>query len=605
MTGGLNMKKIILLIFLVISISISSQNQYYYYEGEKQLLEIVNDYVFVALKNSLSNKEIVEQQMVTKRMSKKNFLKLQEIDNQDFYFFKLETENEHYSELVKLMKGKSNIDYITPYYRTLRGDTITLSNKLHVKLKHLSDTTILMNYCIKNDLSIVNQNKFMPLWFVISSQNNGVKNVLELANQFYESGIVQAAEPDFIENFKLCNVNVSDTYWNDQWGLNNIGQYGGNSDIDINVSEAWSIATGQNVKVAIIDEGIQLDHPDLQNNISSNSYDGTTGNNSTIRGSHGTACAGIVGALGNSIGIRGIAFNCKLLSVSLVLDAQSIANAINWSVNNGADIISNSWGGGVPSQLITDAINNAVTNGRNGLGCIVVFASGNGNSNVNYPASLSQVIAVGAISPCGERKNYNSCDTEQWGSNYGTQLDIVAPGVLIPTTDLTSYSGYNNGRALHLEVNGTKISSDYSNRDYTVWFNGTSAACPHVAGVAALVLSVNPDLSAQEVRRIIESTAQKVGNYNYSYNSNRPNGTWNNEMGYGLVDAKAAVLKALNMSLSGPDMLCSGDGPFAYSVSNVPANATVTWTCSGGVSLTGGNTGQVVMRKEQLPDMRI
>lgn len=58
----------------------------------------------------------------------------------------------------------------------------------------------------------------MPLWFVISSQNNGVKNVLELANQFYESGIVQAAEPDFIENFKLCNINVSDTYWNDQWG---------------------------------------------------------------------------------------------------------------------------------------------------------------------------------------------------------------------------------------------------------------------------------------------------------------------------------------------------------------------------------------------------
>lgn len=87
MIGGLNMKKIILLIFLVISISISSQNQYYYYGGEKQLLEIVDDYVFVALKNSLSDKEIVEQQLVTKRMSKKNFFKLQEIDNQDFYFF--------------------------------------------------------------------------------------------------------------------------------------------------------------------------------------------------------------------------------------------------------------------------------------------------------------------------------------------------------------------------------------------------------------------------------------------------------------------------------------------------------------------------------------
>ena len=192
------------------------------------------------------------------------------------------------------------------------------------------------------------------------------------------------------------------------------------------------------------------------------------------------------------------------------------------------------------------------------------------------------------MSQCGQRKSPNSCDGENWwGSNYGSALDVVAPGVKIYTTDISGSKGYN--------------SSSGENGDYNTNFNGTSAACPHVAGVAALVLSANPSLSAQEVRRIIESTAQKVGNYNYSYNSNRPNGTWNNEMGYGLVDAKAAVLKALNMNLSGPDMLCPDDGPFTYSVSNVPSNATVTWTCSGGVSLSGSNTGTSCFVKGTTP----
>jgi subtilisin family serine protease len=88
---------------------------------------------------------------------------------------------------------------------------------------------------------------------------------------------------------------------------------------------------------------------------------------------------------------------------------------------------------------------------------------------------------------------------------------------------------------------GTKVSSDYTDQDYTVWFNGTSAAAPHVAGVATLILSVNPNLTALQVRNIIESTAQKVGGYSYQSTSAHPNGTWHQEMGYGLVNAYAAV----------------------------------------------------------------
>lgn len=255
-----------------------------------------------------------------------------------------------------------------------------------------------------------------------------------------------------------------------------------------------------------------------------------------------------IGAVANSSGIRGVASGCKLIPVSYPVGSDasvpnplgSLSNGINWAASNGADVISNSWSLAVSSQLVTDAINNAVTNGRDGLGCIVVFsAANNNNSSVSFPASLSQVIAVGAISPCDQRKSFNSCDTEDWGSNYGTQLDVVAPGVLIPTTDRTGNIGYNSGGAIHLQMGGTKRSSDYTNRDYTVWFNGT----------------------------------------------------WNNEMGYGLVNARAAVLKALDLSISGSDIVCPLDNSHIYSISNLPANANVTWTCTGGVRISGSNTG--------------
>ncbi len=175
-------------------------------------------------------------------------------------------------------------------------------------------------------------------------------------------------------------------------------------------------------------------------------------------------------------------------------------------------------------MLLQASLNNAIINtiaqGRDGKGTIVVFTAGNENdTNIRYPGNNnSDILVVGAIAPNGERKSYVSCDAEyQWGSCYGSQLDIMAPGVFIPTT---TYTG-----------------------GYTQSFNGTSSACPHVAGVAALILSVNPTLTGQQVRDIIESTAQKIRTdlYPYTSTTGRPNGTWHEQMGYGLVDAYAAV----------------------------------------------------------------
>ncbi|MDR1090637.1 MAG: S8 family serine peptidase, partial [Prevotella sp.] len=295
--------------------------------------------------------------------------------------------------------------------------------------------------------------------------------------------------------------------------------------------------------------------PDLVNNNYGTGYDAATNTTPAwVRGDHGTACTGIIGAqYNNAKGIAGVAPDSKLMSISIGLfysdTPQQLANGFGWAWRNGADIISNSWGfipgwwSYAPSAFLENAIDSALVYGRNGKGAIVVFASGNEDStSIRYPGNFSSdILVVGAVSPCGERKSPTSCDGEYWwGSNYGTQLDVVAPGVLIPTTDRQGNNGYN----YVTDDPDDPAYSDYSNKDYTGKFNGTSSACPHVAGVAALILSVNPTLTGQQVRDIIESTAQKVGDYNYQTTSGHPSGTWNNEMGYGMVNAYAAVQAA-------------------------------------------------------------
>lgn len=510
-----------------------------------------------------------------------------------------ETSNQNISNLKKCpilsrtqysaIRKRDIIEQELPVYRYYDGTLQVPNGNLFICVKGNYDI-----YAILEDLHISYKTISIVPNLEHTFEVSIVEDAIEAANAIFETGKVVFAEPSFTRFVKL---NTVPNNYHLQWGLNNTGQYGGTNGIDINTSDAWNVTKGNtNIKVAVLDVGVDLNHSDL--NLSSGfdavpSSENVSGANGApanrMDDAHGTACAGIISALDNNSGCVGVSPNSKVMPVRIgyadIINNQTylhtedswILSAFNLANNNGASIISCSFSLGTPSSVIADKINTLVSSGRNGNGCIIVVSSGNNNSTSINPLATSSVIVVGAMSQCGQRKSPNSCDGENWGSNYGSALDIVAPGVKIYTTDISGDKGYN--------------SSSGENGDYNTNFNGTSAACPHVAGVAALVLSVDPNLSAQEVRRIIESTAQKIGNYNYSYNSNHPNGTWNNEMGYGLIDAKAAVLRALNMTLSGPDILCPYDGSFTYSISNVPSNATVTWTCSGGASLSGSNTG--------------
>lgn len=528
------MKKIIFNTLLLVGMTsniVVAQDAYYWYKGKK-----------VSLSKNESKKFVVYTEGSLERRS--SITNLEHIRAKGIHSNPAGTTPYKASKTLKgrwaviesestapLSTTDAGIAYEAPFYKKAQTE-VAISDLFYVKLKSVEDLNKLEKLAARTNTEIVGQNTFMPEWYTLAAHKNSKGNALEVANIFYESGFFSEATPDFMQDYGGACVN--DTYFPQQWNLKNTGQTG-TSGNDIRACEAWATTTGSpSVVIAVLDQGIQLNHPDIANLVSQ-SYDTHTGSSpSQIRGNHGTACAGIAGATrNNSKGVSGVAPGCKLMSISDSLTftpdaSQRLANGINFAWQNGASVISNSWAGAsFQSPLLDDAITKALTLGRGGLGTIVVFAAGNQDEEVRYPANSNpDILAVGAASPCGERKSPISCDgNENWGSNSGPELDLMAPGVLIPTTDRTGSVGYTTS-------------------DYYPTFGGTSAATPHVAGVAALILSVNPNLTRKQVNDIIESTTRKTGGYTYANTSGRPNGTWTWEAGYGFLDANAAVLKA-------------------------------------------------------------
>jgi len=456
-----------------------------------------------------------------------------------------------------LDKISANAHYIAPFFKTAKGHEVGLTQYFYVKLRNVSDVGKLEGMAEQNNVQIVGSNRFMPLWYTLACSKESFGNALELANKFYESDMFGAAEPDFLTEPDLhC---VTDPLFSSQWNLSNT-----------NWCEARSVSTGcSSVIVAVLDEGIELNHPDFAN-ISSTSFDTESGTSpSQVRGSHGTACAGIIGATNNNVGIAGIAPNITLMSISNSFAAtpnsrQARADGINFAWQHGASIISNSWSSTVQYQIIDDAIQNAVTLGRNGLGTIIFFSTGNNNSStIEYPSNNANVIAVGATNTSNGRASY---------SNYGSGLDLVAPGDNIYTTDRQGTAGYNT-------ASGTS-------GNYTSTFNGTSAACPQAAAAMALILSVNPNLTLAQARAVLETTTDKHTGYTFNSNvSGQPNGTWNNNLGYGKINIGRA-LRSL-FTASGPEKICSNNT--AYSLTTAPPATTVTWTASSNLTPTSGS----------------
>jgi thermitase len=314
--------------------------------------------------------------------------------------------------------------------------------------------------------------------------------VESLVARFLEDPSVEYAEPNYT---RFAMPTPNDTYFGLQWGWNNTGQSSscyaaGTPDADIDAVEAWDITTGSSsVKIAILDTGIQSNHPDLTGKVvASKSFVGGSMNDGNGHGSH---VAGTASALSNNgKGVAGaswasVLLNGKVLNNAGYGSASSSANGITWAADKGAKAINMSYGSSAFSQTEQNAVNYAWNKGA-----VLVGAAGNSNVSTKfYPAAYTNVIAVAAT---------DNNDLKASFSNYGSWVHVAAPGVCIAST--------------------------YKNSGYA-WMSGTSQASPAVTGLAALVFARFPSYTNAQVRDTIFNTADAIAGTGSSWVYGRVN----------------------------------------------------------------------------------
>ena len=407
-------------------------------------------------------------------------------------------------------------------------------------------------YPIPKDLKILNSNRLGFLYIQVPKNID----IEEYADSLRNSKLFDIIE---FNGASKCCLEPNDDSIANQWYIDRIHLY-----------EAWDITTGiSDVKVAIIDTGVDANHVDLGYGFDSYThvstslgYDYTAGlSYQSPSFFHGTFVAGILGAkTNNSIGIAGVSGGNGSAGITIIPYCMGNsgnfvtyynANAILDAIDAGAKIINISMS--MPQTTDVDyALEYAFSNGVS-----VVCATGNnGTDAISYPASNERTISVGAM---------NYYNLRRPSSNYGEGLDIIAPGESIYSTVLNH------------------------NYDYS---SGTSFSAPQVSGVIALMLSVNPNLTPAEIRNILRNSANKISEYTYT------NG-WNQEVGYGLLDAYKAVIQAFNIHVVGSDMVC---GEEEYTISNLPAGAAVALNTSNsaGFSIQVSNNLSIVSYSDGL-----
>ena len=385
-----------------------------------------------------------------------------------------------------------------------------------------------------------------------------------IANSLFERQFVRWAQPNWLWKMKLLSTTPNDPYFEEQWHLT-----------QINAPEAWDIetASGKDVKIAIVDSGVDLTHPDLNilTDLGEDFLGGNLGGapNTEKNGNdrygvpHGTACAGLAAAkTNNGAGVAATCWGCPIIPIRVIpddyedesqmLNVNSTYNAIKYAVDNGAWVVSNSWGAEdvddnynciqIPADNSTSqAVDFGRKSGRNGKGTIFLWAAGNSHCDTNLNGFLKDNDFL-TVSALGES------DTMEGYSNYGAEIDISA-GAGNNTTDI---QGTQYGYAYKSSYGNNLIGSLDSKGDYTSGMSGTSAATPVAAGAVALMLAANPDFVFSGAMNCVKSKARKPS-------ANCSEGSWATQsdewlssgskehspcFGFGIVDANAMVRAA-------------------------------------------------------------
>ena len=376
----------------------------------------------------------------------------------------------------------------------------------------------------RNEFSTRRRSWGLHLWHTLELDSSA--DIKQIISEYQNLPEVEAAEPEYKKTLLWM---PNDSGFAKQWHYHNTGQNGGTAGCDIHLPEAWDIAKGNtSVIVAVIDGGIKYDHPDLAGNMwRSRGYNFINGNSTITPFFHATHVAGTIAALThNGLGVSGIAGGTgsgdgvRLMSCQVFTATTSggFAQAFAYAADSGAAIAQNSWGYtnvGVYEQSVLDAIDYFNQNGGGAAlsGGITIFAAGNDNSSGQwYPGCYSGVIAVAAT---------NNNDVRSYYSNYDTWVALSAPG--------GEMSAYNDPKG---------VFSTYTSTPDTLYgfLQGTSMACPHVSGVAALVLSYVPGkLSSSELKTILLGSTDNIDAKNSSYAG---------KLGTGRLNAYKALLAA-------------------------------------------------------------
>ncbi len=427
-------------------------------------------------------------------------------------------------------------------------------------------------------------------------------NPIKVAHFLQQISLVKHAEPDLDTLVDEYLSLPSDTLLEQQWHLKNDGEikdarYPTKKGADAKVIDAWERMgnTGSaRITIAVIDNGFDLTHPDLRNKVHK-PWDLWTKSSKVSEGdpffTHGTPCASVALASANGRGMVGVAPKAKFMPLSgTSFGLRATENMFNYCIENGADIISCSWGSTDPrytlSVLKEEAIAKAAVEGRKGKGSVILFAAGNeGLDYINFYAAHPDVIAVGACDSKDRHSRY---------SNSGRELSVVAPSngdwpILAARAYWDEGTTVRGGGEFRWWADGQSRGDNYKH------FGGTSAATPLVAGICALMLSVNPNLTAKEVKEILEKTADKIGSpteYNSSGHSRK--------YGYGRVNADKAVAEALRRKDGAQipkeveDSIATGQGLFRFNVAKQPSKG---WGVQIGAFAQYGN---VLIQAEKL-----
>ncbi|MEH2067939.1 MAG: S8 family serine peptidase [Nostoc sp.] len=422
-------------------------------------------------------------------------------------------------------------------------EPVIYTENLFVKFDNRQESRVCEQVLGRYNLTIKRQLEYARNAYFVSAPANSGLAIFDIAERLLNEQSVELCHPELVRELRPRQA------FPQQWHLKQTTINSKVINAHANVEAAWKLSDGTGTIIAIIDDGVDLDHEEFRSSgkivaprdVTRKTNDPRPGNDDN----HGTACAGVACANGN-FGASGVAPSAKLMPIRLAsaLGSQEEADAFVWAVQNGADVISCSWG---PADGVwfepTDPLHNqkvplpdstrlaidyAINKGRNGKGCVIFFAAGNGNESVDNDgyASYQNVTAVAACNDYGTRSAYSDYGQAVWcafPSNHG--YNSQTPGIW--TTDRSGAVGYNSG---NLNLGDTP-------GHYTNSFGGTSSAAPGAAGVAALILASNPNLRWDQVRDIIKRSCDRIDQPGGKYDANGRSPFY----GYGRMNALKAV----------------------------------------------------------------